>query len=50
MRVARCDEGRRVLFGRLDSQPAALAEVLRLGQETAVSFENVHQHKKPADF
>ncbi|MFB3921421.1 MAG: DUF2314 domain-containing protein [Terriglobia bacterium] len=50
VRVERCDDGNRLLFGRLDSQPVVFADELELGQEIAVSFDRVRDHKKPQDF
>jgi hypothetical protein len=41
VRVERCDEGNRALFGRLDNQPVVLADELRHGQQIAVSFANI---------
>ena len=50
VRVGYCAEENRGLFGRLDSRPVVLASKLRLGQEVAVSFANVREHRKPQDF
>ncbi len=50
VRVERCDDENRLLFGRLDSQPVVFAGELKLGQEIAVSFDRVRDHKKPQDF
>jgi uncharacterized protein YegJ (DUF2314 family) len=43
--VDRCDEDRRVVFGRLDSQPVVHAN-LKLGQQLAVSFDNIREHRR----
>ncbi len=50
VRVERCDDQNRVLFGRVDSQTVVFASELSLGQEVAVSFANVREHKKLQDF
>jgi len=49
VRVDYCDETRRLLFGRLDSEPLVTAEA-ELGQQMAVSFEKVREHRKPWEF
>ena len=36
--VDHCDEGRRVVFGRLDNQPIVNTD-LKLGQELAISYD-----------
>jgi uncharacterized protein YegJ (DUF2314 family) len=38
LRVERCDDDRRIVFGRLDSDPI-VATSLKLGQELAVSYD-----------
>jgi len=50
LRVDRCDEPNRLVFGWLDSEPAVLTSDLKLGQHMAVSYDNVRDHKKPSDF
>jgi hypothetical protein len=50
VRVERCGQGNRVLFGRLDNQPVGFVNELRLGQQIAVSFANIREHRKPQDF
>ncbi len=50
VRAERCDEESRVLFGRVDSQPVVFANELSLGQEVAVSFDKIREHRKPQDF
>jgi len=50
VRVVRCDEANRLVFGKLDSQPVVFPGGLRLGQELAVSFDNIRDHKRPSDF
>jgi hypothetical protein len=44
--VDTCDEERRLVFGRLDSQPVVHADTLKLGQHLAISYENVREHRR----
>jgi hypothetical protein len=44
--VERCDVADRLVFGTLDSLPVVHGDRLRLGQEVAISFENIREHKK----
>jgi hypothetical protein len=46
LKVERCDEVSRLVFGRLDSIPVLNAGQLRLSQELAVSFDNIRDHLK----
>jgi hypothetical protein len=50
LRVDYCDESRRLVFGWLDSEPVAFTEDLKLGQQLAVSYDNVRDHKKSTEF
>ena len=50
LRVERCDDANRLVFGKLDSQPVVFPGELKLGQELAVSFDNIRDHKRPSDF
>jgi len=50
LRVDLIDPDRRILFGQLDSEPVVFTKELRLGQEIAVSFDNVRDRRKPSDF
>jgi hypothetical protein len=50
LRVDYCDEAKKVAFGRLDSQPVVFTSELKLGQQIAVSYDNIREHKKPTDF
>lgn len=50
MCVETCDDANRFVFGKLDSQPVIVPGELKLGQELAVSFDNIRDHKKPSDF
>ncbi len=47
--VDSCDDEERVLFGRLDNEPV-VGTGLRLGDELAVSYEKVLEHRKAQDF
>lgn len=49
VRVEGADHEARVVFGRLDSEPVAVAG-LRLGMELAVSYDNVREHMKASAF
>lgn len=48
VRVAGCDERRRLIFGSLDNEP--LQGEMDLGQELAVSYDKVREHRKPWEF
>jgi len=50
MRVERCDDTNRLVFGRLDNEPVVFGKELKLGQELAVSFGKIRDHEKPSDF
>ena len=50
LKVDRSDEPNRFVFGILDSQPILFTKNLKLGQQIAVSFDNVRDHKKASDF
>jgi uncharacterized protein YegJ (DUF2314 family) len=43
--VERSDDDHRIVFGRLDSEPIAVTD-MRLGQELAVNYENVREHRR----
>jgi len=47
--VDSCDDGERVLFGRLDNEPV-VGTGLRLGDELAVSYQKVVEHGKAKEF
>jgi hypothetical protein len=50
VRVQRCDDEKRLVYGVLDSVPLSeYGNKLRLGSELAVSFDNVRGHKRPSD-
>jgi hypothetical protein len=42
--VSESDDERRILFGKLDSQPIVQME-LKVGQELAVSYDKVREHR-----
>jgi len=46
LKVERVDDASRVVFGRLDSQPVVFEKTMRLGQELAISFDNIRDHHK----
>jgi len=50
VRVDRCDEERQLLFGTLDNQPVVNPEQLHLGQELAISYRQIREHRKPWEF
>ena len=47
--VDHCDEGKRIVFGRLDNMPVLNTD-MKLGQELAVSYDNIREHRKSASF
>lgn len=47
--VDSCDDGAGVLFGRLDNEPL-LGTALHVGDELAVSYGKVVEHRKAKDF
>lgn len=50
VRVEAADDARRIVFGWLDSEPIVLTEDFHLGQHLAVSYDNIRDHAKAADF
>ena len=48
--VHRCDEAGQIVFGALENAPVNDSTWLRLGTELAVSFSQVREHRKAADF
>jgi hypothetical protein len=46
VRVHHCDEERQLVFGALDNEPIANSEDLRLGNELAISYGKVREHKR----
>lgn len=49
VRVHHCDEERKLVFGALDNEPAVNSEVLRLGEELAISYSKIREHRKPTE-
>ena len=47
--VDSCDDETRVLFGRLDNEPV-VGTGLHVGDELAVSYDKVVEHRKAKDF
>jgi uncharacterized protein YegJ (DUF2314 family) len=47
--VDSCDDGEGVLFGRPDNEPVAVTD-LHLGDELAVSYDVVVEHRKASEF
>lgn len=45
VQVKSCDDERRVIFGRLDSQPVVFTKIT-LGQEIAISYDLVREHRR----
>ncbi len=43
--VESCDDEAKLVFGKLDDQPIINAD-MRLGQELAVSFDNIRDRRK----
>jgi hypothetical protein len=51
VRVERCDEIERLVFGTLDNAPLNdYAGKVKLGFELAVSFDQIREHKTAAEF
>lgn len=45
VRVHHCDEERQVLFGTLDNEPVVNSEDLQLGDEIAINYGKVREHR-----
>jgi hypothetical protein len=51
VRVSRCDDQKQLVFGRLDNEPLNdYNGKVGLGSEVAVSFSQIREHRKPAEF
>lgn len=50
VRVDHSDDEQRLVFGSLDNQPIANPEDLHVGQNLAISYDNIRQHKKASEF
>src|SRR5579864_1440659 len=49
--VHHCDDEEQLLFGRLDTQPLNDYDgKVELGAELAVSYSQIREHRKPAEF
>jgi len=49
VRVDRCDDERQLIFGTLDNIPVMNVD-LGLGQQLAIRYSNVRDHRKASDF
>lgn len=49
VRVARCDDERELVFGTLDNE-SLLDDKLKVGQELAISYAKIREHKTERDF
>ena len=47
--VTDIDDASRVVLGTLDSEPIVMTD-LHLGQELAVSYDKIREHRTPASF
>lgn len=45
VQVSRSDDEHGILFGKLDSQPVVHTE-LKVGQELAVSYDKIREHRR----
>ena len=50
VKVQYADDADQLIFGWLDSEPVVVAEDLHLGQQLAVSYNNIREHKKASEF
>jgi len=51
MIVDHCDDQKRLVFGKLDNEPVnEYGGKVKLGSELAISYEQVREHKRAADF
>jgi hypothetical protein len=50
VRVIECDDKRRIILGTLDNEPVLNAGELHLGQQLAVSYGKVREHRKSWEF
>ena len=44
------DEEKQVVFGTLDNEPVVNSEDLQLGEELAINYARVREHKKSWEF
>jgi hypothetical protein len=45
VQVDHCDDEQKIVFGRLDSQPVISLQ-LKLGQQLAISFDKIRDHRQ----
>ena len=51
VRVSGCDDAKRLVFGTLDNEPVNdYGGKLRVGSDMAISFDQIREHRKAADF
>ena len=51
VRVARCDDDKRLIFGILDNEPLNDYQgKVALGSELAIHYSQIRDHKKPTEF
>ena len=51
VRVTRCDEQKKLVFGILDNEPLNDYEgKIALGAELAISYSQIREHRKPTEF
>ena len=51
VRVTRCDEDKRLIFGVLDNEPLNdYQDKIDLGSELAIHYSKIRDHKKPTEF
>lgn len=51
VKVDRCDDEQRIVFGRLENEPLLdYGGKLTLGSELAVSYDKIHDHRKLGSF
>ena len=50
VQVDHSEEERRLIFGKLENEPIAQIDSLRLGEELAVSYDKIREPKKPWEF
>jgi hypothetical protein len=43
--VDHCDDDKKIVFGRLDSEPITTA-ALKVGQELAISYDKIRDHRR----
>jgi hypothetical protein len=48
--VERCDDARKLVFGRLDSEPLNESGKAKLGSQLAVAFSRIRERRSAADW